>query len=123
MGEEEQEEADLQTPTKRNRIVEASSKILLDSLDCGTLSEVAKASLIAIEQTIGSQFGLVAVLDEKDTLDIIALSYTGGEVVGKERELAQEQIVTTLVKGCMSQIVITGEPMVVNDPVPNITSI
>ncbi len=101
---------------RRSRLLEASNRILLDTLDCETLSEAAKVGLEAIEDLIGSRFGFVDELNAKGTLDAIALSDIGWEGCAQEPEQARKQLAGMPIRGYWSKPVVTGEPVLVNDP-------
>ena len=101
---------------RRSRLLDAASRILVDTLKCDTLSEVAALGLAAIEDLIGSEFGFVDEINAQGTLDAIALSDTGWEACSQEPERARKQLAGLPIRGYWSKPVVTGEPVLVNNP-------
>ncbi len=101
---------------RRSRLLDAAGRILLDSLKCDTLREVASLGLTAIEDLVGSEFGFVDEINAQGTLDAIALGGIGWEACSREPERAGKQLAGLPIGGYWSKPVVTGEPVLVNSP-------
>jgi len=101
---------------RRSRLLDAGVRILVDTLQCETVTEVATLDLAAIEDLVGSEFGFIDELNAQGTLDAIALSDLGWEACSQDPELARKQLVGLPMRGYWSKPVVTWEPIVVNSP-------
>lgn len=101
---------------RRSRLLDAAGRILVDTLQCETVTQVAALGLAAIEDLVGSEFGFVDELNAQGTLDALALSDIGWKACSQEPERARKQLAGLPIRGYWSRPVVTGEPIVVNNP-------
>jgi PAS domain S-box-containing protein len=95
--------------------LEAANKILTATIQSDSLADHCKTCLSELERASGARFGWIGEINERGTLDTLAMSDPGWDACLLEGE--RPMLVSDMaVRGIWGEVIKTGKPLVVNDP-------
>ncbi len=113
---EEATHAELDTLRRRAALMDATTRVLQETLSCESVREIAEVCLGAAERLTGSQFGFIGRINAVGTFDTDAISNPGWAACEMTREEAEKAICNMPIRGLDRNTMRDGTTRVVNDP-------
>ena len=101
---------------RKNAILDAINRVLLEALTCESDEEVARTCLDLAEELTGSRFGWIGEVNQAGRLDAIAQSYSGWEACKIPRSEALIMIKDREICGIWGRVLKDEQSQIVNDP-------
>ena len=105
-----------QLAVHRGAVLQAIYTIFRQTLSCETLEEVAQTCLSVAEELTESRFGYLGLLNDKGTIDTIAISNPGWKACEMEASEAARLLKDMEVRSYWGEVITKGRTVVVNDP-------
>ncbi|MHA1199609.1 MAG: GAF domain-containing protein [Candidatus Heimdallarchaeaceae archaeon] len=97
-------------------ILDASNKVLLESVVSQTEEDIARTYLQVSEELTGSKFSYIVERNEEGTVDSIAISNLGWEAHTAPGSDAVQLLVGMEIRGLWSSVIFKGKSTITNDP-------
>jgi signal transduction histidine kinase len=114
----------MQTELQVDRaLLDAANRILLETITCQTVEDVAKKCLSVVEELTGSRFGFIGEINDVGSFDIIAISNPGWEECLMPKTRAVRLLRNMRIRGIWAQPIIQERGLIINEPVSHPASV
>ena len=101
---------------RQNSVLNGINRIFREALTSDTEKELASTCLKVAEELTESQFGFIGEINPSGRLDTLALSDPGWESCKMPQSEISLLITNMEVRGIWGEVVLQGQPLIVNDP-------